>query len=592
MVAVGLTTTTYLIYVLYANDSERNTESRIRATELAAEISSQINTDINSFNYLADYIGAISERINDNFSEVSINFLDQNKTAQVLMFAPKITPDRLDQYLGAMDPLGNPKRIAQYREDGLYEEALVFDQSFPIDLIENFSKDNFPYGLDLSSNQSWNGNLAIANDSGLPTTITVELNNKTYYWVMRAIYEKNDKFSGELIGYLVASIDVQQMLVDLFKEQENTKYLFEFNDPDIASRAANHYLNKLATADQSKQVYEYRKNEIVIADKPLQIVIKGTALENFQWSLEYSLFAILGLIITALLGTVFWNINSSAENFRNLYDELKESQDQLIQSEKMASLGQMVAGVAHEMNTPLGFISNNVSMIGEYIDNIQEVIDSLGVINKGGKLSKKELITELKKLIKTYRHEELKERQEETIDLIADSETGLKDISQLVASLKDFSRLDRQHQDEFDLQKGIESTLKISKNIIKENNVVVEKDFGDIPNVKCNPSKINQVFLNIITNACQAMESGGTLTIRTYTNDNEARILFQDNGSGMDEETQKKIFDPFYTTKEIGTGTGLGMSVSYKIIKEHHGQIVVESAPGYGSNITVVLPIG
>ncbi len=592
MFAVGLITTTYLVFVLYENDSERNTESRIRAAELASEISSRINADINSFNYLADYIGAVSERLDDIFSEVSINFLDQNVTAQILMYAPKVTPEMLDQYLGTMDPLGKPKKIAQYREDGVYEEALVFDRSYPIDLIENFSRDTIPYGIDLNSSLQWTERLVVAKDSGQPTTLNVRLNGKHYYWVIRAIYEKNDKANGELIGYLVASVDIQETIASLFFEQDNSKYLFEINNPQLDKRPENHILNKLQAENLNKEVYEYRKNVIVLADKPLEVVIKGTALDEFSWSLEYSFIAILGVIVTALLGAVFWSINSRAENFRGLYDELRESQDQLIQSEKMASLGQMVAGVAHEMNTPLGFISNNVEMVHDYVLSIQDVINTIGGINSRNKISKGELINVLKKLIRIYRNEELKERQEETLGLLDDSNTGLKDISQLVSSLKDFSRLDRQHQAEFDVHHGLESTLKISKNIIKQNNITVHKELGDIPLINCTPSKINQVFLNIITNASQAMSGGGTLTIVTSTDENNIRIQFQDNGVGMNDETQKKIFDPFYTTKEVGSGTGLGMSVSFKIIEEHRGRIEVESEEDNGSNITVVLPLG
>ena len=593
LVTVGLATTVYLLYALYENDSDRNTEARIRAIELASEISSRINTDINSFNYLADYLGAISERVTENFSEVSINFLDQNATAQILMYSPKITPLMLDEYLHSKDPLGNLKRIVQYREDGEYEEALVFDQSFPIDLIENFSQDTIPFGLDLSSNQQWSARLAVAKDSGLPTTLNVLLNNKHYYWIIRAIYDKNDQYSGDLIGYLVASVDIQATLIDLFRDQDVSRYLIEVNNRDLDRRPKNHVLNNLKAEDLDKEVYEYRRSSIILADKSLEIVIKGTAVDTFQWSLEYSLIGILGTIVTFLFAGVFWSINSSAENFRNLYDELRESQDQLIQSEKMASLGQMVAGIAHEMNTPLGFISNNVSMVHDYILTIQDIINSLAIIGSGKKISKDELMVILKKLINTYRTEELYERQEETLGLLEDSNTGLKDISEMVSSLKDFSRLDRQHQGEINIHQGIENTLRISKNIIKLNDVKVDLEFGELPLVRCNPSKINQVFLNIITNACQSMNrSNGVLKIKTIKQDNNVRIEFQDDGTGMNEETQKKIFDPFYTTKEVGSGTGLGMSVSFKIIKEHKGIIEVKSEENNGSTVTVVLPIG
>jgi signal transduction histidine kinase len=308
--------------------------------------------------------------------------------------------------------------------------------------------------------------------------------------------------------------------------------------------------------------------------------------------LEYLLIAILGVFVTALLVWVFWNIVSRADKFRNLYDKLRESQDQLIQSEKMASLGQMVAGVAHEMNTPLGYISNNVAMVNDYLLDIQSIIDSIGTIESTHKISKNNLIVELKKIIGKYRGYELSERQRETLDLLEDSDNGLKEMSQLVSSLKDFSRLDKKQVDEVDIHQGLESTLKISNNIIKHNNVTLQLEYSDLPTVKCNPSKINQVFLNIITNACQAMIDGGTLTIKTAKQGNNISILFKDSGVGMDKETQKNIFDPFYTTKEIGKGTGLGMSISYKIINEHKGRIEVESQLGIGTSITVVLPIG
>jgi signal transduction histidine kinase len=244
------------------------------------------------------------------------------------------------------------------------------------------------------------------------------------------------------------------------------------------------------------------------------------------------------------------------------------------------------------MNTPLGYISNNVAMVNDYLLDIQSIIDSIGTIESTHKISKNNLIVELKKIIGKYRGYELSERQRETLDLLEDSDNGLKEMSQLVSSLKDFSRLDKKQVDEVDIHQGLESTLKISNNIIKHNNVTLQLEYSDLPTVKCNPSKINQVFLNIITNACQAMIDGGTLTIKTAKQGNNISILFKDSGVGMDKETQKNIFDPFYTTKEIGKGTGLGMSISYKIINEHKGRIEVESQLGIGTSITVVLPIG
>ncbi|WP_339675808.1 ATP-binding protein [uncultured Zhongshania sp.] len=239
-------------------------------------------------------------------------------------------------------------------------------------------------------------------------------------------------------------------------------------------------------------------------------------------------------------------------------DDLKMQQGQLIQSEKMASLGQMVAGVAHEINTPLGYASSNVEIVRETMQAMDGEVDAESIL--------------------------------EFDTLLADTEYGLKQIAELVMSLKDFSRVDRSQSQLFDLNEGIETALKICNSQLKDG-VKVTRMFADLPEISCAPSQLNQVFLNLITNAAQAMDGKGQICIRTSVVDDNVEVAISDSGSGMDEETRAHIFEPFFTTKPVGKGTGLGLSIVFRIIEDHGGTIRVESELGKGTEFFIRLPI-
>ena len=194
--------------------------------------------------------------------------------------------------------------------------------------------------------------------------------------------------------------------------------------------------------------------------------------------------------------------------------------------------------------------------------------------------------------LKVFKDVEAKELADESNQLLEDGAYGLQEMSTLVGSLKDFARLDRKSTDQIDIHDCIASSLTIASNHIRENNVTVVKDYDDLPKIACIPSKLNQLFLNIITNGCQAMsQNGGQLTVKTSQDNGNIRVQFTDQGVGMDEATKQKMFDPFFTSKEIGVGTGLGMSIAFKIIDAHNGKIDVESEVGVGTTLTISLPI-
>ncbi|MFN0040619.1 MAG: ATP-binding protein [Burkholderiales bacterium] len=285
------------------------------------------------------------------------------------------------------------------------------------------------------------------------------------------------------------------------------------------------------------------------------------------------------------------------ERTRELSDalrHLKESETQLIQSEKMSSLGQMVAGVAHEINTPLAYVKNSLGTVAEKLPELGTALNEaeqlLGLLQAGDEAKADELARQFSLVSQHLATLKKREVVKELSGLVNDGVYGTGQMAEIVGNLKDFSRLDRSKVNHFNLNDGLTSTLLLAKHLLKS--ITVDRQFGDIPEIVCSPSQINQVFLNLITNAAQAMENmQGTITLKTRTEGEGVAVDVLDNGKGIPPEVLPKIFDPFFSTKEIGKGTGLGLSISYKIIQQHGGRIDVKSQPGKGTRFTVRLPL-
>jgi two-component system NtrC family sensor kinase len=273
---------------------------------------------------------------------------------------------------------------------------------------------------------------------------------------------------------------------------------------------------------------------------------------------------------------------------------LKESEAQLIQSEKMSSLGQMVAGVAHEINTPLAYVKNSLGTVADRLAELDEALAQceklLALLQAGDRADPGELSTQFGQVSATIARLRQERVTQELGDLVKDGLYGTGQMAEIVGNLKDFSRLDRSKVTSFNLNDGLNSTLLLAKHLLKS--IKVEKRFGDVPTIVCSPSQVNQVFLNLVTNAAQAMDAaGGTITLVTRRDAAGVAVDVSDTGKGIPADVLPKIFDPFFSTKEIGKGTGLGLSISYKIVKQHGGRIDVQSQPGAGTRFTVWLPI-
>jgi signal transduction histidine kinase len=274
--------------------------------------------------------------------------------------------------------------------------------------------------------------------------------------------------------------------------------------------------------------------------------------------------------------------------------QLKESEAQLIQSEKMSSLGQMVAGVAHEINTPLAYVKNSLGSVSGKLPELMRLAaetEKLLELLRSGAANPQDLAEQFgltERLIAQLKaHHALDELQA----LAKDGLHGIGQISEIVANLKNFSRLDRSKVASFNLNEGLDSTLLIARHELKHH--AVKKNYGDIPPITCSPSQINQVFLNLINNAAQATDAGQGVIQLTTRREGAGHVAVEvaDNGKGIPPDILPRIFDPFFTTKEVGKGTGLGLSIVYKIVEQHGGRIGVDSTVGVGTRFTVVLPL-
>jgi len=286
---------------------------------------------------------------------------------------------------------------------------------------------------------------------------------------------------------------------------------------------------------------------------------------------------------TADLHALNDTLNRDKERLAQLVKELEATQAQLMQSERMASIGQLAAGVAHEINNPVGFVNSNLGSLQTYVMNLLKLLAAYeqteGALAAPAALQ----IAQVKKDI------DFVFMCDDITALLTESLDGLKRVTHIVQDLKNFSHVDESARQLANLEDGLESTLRVVWNELKYKAEVV-KEFAGLPPVMCYPFQLNQVFMNLLVNASHALVDKGKITIRTGCDDEQVWIAVQDTGKGIAPENLPRIFDPFFTTKPVGKGTGLGLSLSYDIVKKHGGHIEVKSLLGQGTTMTVFLP--
>ncbi len=330
-----------------------------------------------------------------------------------------------------------------------------------------------------------------------------------------------------------------------------------------------------ACEEEAKHATDPATSSLLDAMASLYHIIssRNDALTELNRSLEAKVEA-----RTSELARANYQLEQEHAVMKALLSQIKETQQQLLQSEKMAAIGQLAAGVAHEINNPIGFVNSNLGSLKAYTSNLLRLIEAY-------ESSQPEVIARARQAA------DLEFLREDLPSLLAESQAGLDRVTRIVQDLKDFSRVDQAERQRADLNAAMNSTLNIVRNELKcKADVIVE--LGDIPEIDCAPAQLNQVFMNLLVNAAQAISGHGKIFVRSGFDKGNVWFEIEDTGAGMSAETRSRIFEPFFTTKPVGKGTGLGLSISYDIVvKRHQGRLEVHSEFGRGSRFRIWLPI-
>jgi len=376
----------------------------------------------------------------------------------------------------------------------------------------------------------------------------------------------------------LANLNVRDLIPERYKHQ-----FYEYLKR-VKENGKDQGLMSVITKDGRERVIEYRNSLVYDSTEP--IGVRGSArditeakraeekLKKYRQNLEKM-------------------VEERTTELKKALCDLQNTQSQLLQSEKLASIGQLAAGVAHEINNPVGFVKSNLGTMNEYLEDLMKLVDRYKILE--ATLGKEKdirgdgaLRKALKNIKKVKEDIGLSFILDDYKNVIVESLEGMARVSKIVSDLKDFAHVDKAELEHTDLNKGIESTLNIAWNELKYKAQVI-KDFGNIPLVKCYPQRINQVFMNILVNAAQAIEDKGEIRIATRADNGYVEIKISDTGRGIPPEVLPRIFDPFFTTKEVGKGTGLGLSMAYNIIEKHKGTIDVQSEAGEGTTFIIRL---
>jgi len=383
----------------------------------------------------------------------------------------------------------------------------------------------------------------------------------------------NQKFCAELGRSLVEILGKTDL--DFFPRELAEKYRRDDHDV-IKSGQVLDVVEEHVTPKGEKLYVQVMKTPLIGSDG------KAIGIQGIFWDVTQRMEAEEKLKVQNV------ELQELARSEHEAHEALKSAQSRMVQTEKLASLGQLVAGVAHEINNPLAFVSNNVAVLER---DLRDMITLVGLYHQVKRPIDRQYLALNDQIDHVSAQLDLDYTLENLPRLLERTREGLRRIERIVQELRLFARVDECDWNEVDLNPGIESSINMVQGHARKKGVKLVKDLGPLPHVRCRAAGVHQVIVNLLLNAIDACESDDCVSVRTRSEAEGVRIDVIDTGSGIDPATREKIFDPFFTTKPIGQGTGLGLSISYGIVEEHQGSIEVQSTPGSGSCFTVRLPL-
>ena len=357
------------------------------------------------------------------------------------------------------------------------------------------------------------------------------------------------------------------------------KSVYDLSPKDLADRY--HAADQALFDNPGTQIYEARVQDANKAEH--NVVFHKATFARADGSVGGLVGVILDITERKRLES---EMAARIEELGTLNARLEAAQTQLLQAEKMSAVGQLAAGIAHEINNPVGFVNSNLGTLAQYLASLLQLIDAY-------RAAAETCAPEDPALLRARQIEKAADFEfirSDALPLLEESREGLERVKHIVADLKDFSRVGESEWQMADIHTCLNSTLNVVANELKYKATVV-KEYGELPEIRCMPFQLNQVFMNLLVNAAHAIPKRGTITVRTGHEEGMVWVEIEDTGVGIPPENVKRIFEPFFTTKPVGSGTGLGLSVAYGIVQNHRGEIVVRSVPGRGSVFRVTLPV-
>ena len=384
---------------------------------------------------------------------------------------------------------------------------------------------------------------------------------------MRRQYEQDDSLTGtELLRFLSSWLSFHILV-------EDQRMAAQFKDMAAGKTALAAYERVSQSPEGAQAVYNSALLDLftLLTERNQKLALANEQVRNTQAAL------------TVANQSLELRVQERTRDLAATVTRLEQTQSQLLQSEKMAAVGQLAAGVAHEINNPIGFVTSNMGSLSGYVDQLFGVIDVYRAAAPTMPPAQRATVNAACQAI------ELDYLREDIPSLLSETREGLARVTRIVSDLRDFSHTDDGQWVPADLNHALESALNVAANEIRYKATVV-KALAQLPPVTCITSQINQVLVNLLVNAAQAIDSKGVITVRSGVQADQVWLEVSDTGRGMSADVQNRIFEPFYTTKAVGQGTGLGLSITWEIINRHHGQVVVSSTPGQGSTFRITLP--
>lgn len=423
-------------------------------------------------------------------------------------------------------------------------------------------------------------------------TLITNVNVGVYRSTLAGRYLQANPAMAKILGYETPELLMETPIIDIYQDPEGRKWFLEelrakrdVKNIEIAMKKKDGtpiWTSLSVTAQYDEQ------GEITLLDGVLEDITERKHAEEELYRMNDE----LDMRVkdrTAQLEHTNRELHQTSQNLDSAYQKLKSAQSQILQQEKMASIGQLAAGVAHEINNPMSFIISNLSSLKKYSEKIlsfiklqSDALEKISSISEAPGIAD-EVESQKKNMKLEYIMKDLGCLVDESLD-------GAERVRKIVQDLKSFSRLDESEFKLADINQGLESTINMVSNEIKYK-ATLTKQFGIIPQTVCNLGQLNQVFMNILVNAAHAIETQGEISVTTSSDESTISIVISDTGTGIPPDKLNRIFEPFYTTKEVGKGTGLGLSIAYDIIKKHKGEIHVESEIGKGTTFTIIVPI-